>query len=1231
MSINTGNDYIYKYPFYNVKNTILDNLYNSDIINQYSLEKYNNINNNYKGFLLKLLDIYKIFFNSLDIDIDINKNLNLFNKIIINNIIKEQKNIKEENRLKNKRSYSQISEIKKKSSDIKKKQFKKKYIKPSTTNIRRRNLKIKTKGGNISYNYSNIVKYYLKNQYIFDNKHDFHNLITNNEYKYNENDIKTEDNETITINELKDLYKKDERDIFYNIISKDIDIINNLYYFSIFDSIDIDKTKFYGKSIFEKLDLTDEEVISNLKKDFKLYIEDILNKANYIHDVNLTSGSIDKNLTSSLTKLGLSVDLYNELNNYKEDYVKFVKLLNEYLNDKRIITIVDTYDSASINTIEAQEKLNNYITTDIVNNIAFISNNIYEENNLTAIPDELKDIFKCFNNDTIELFTLGYYIEANGFKTAFIFKNKEIIDRIIQNLTQKNITYNFKKLKKNNNIYEINNNNFDYYAFDLLDNNTRNFNSKNRISNIINNFIDNFKNDNNNIFGFIDNNKILEKNIDYYIISYLYLSNSDFNKKGTEINNNIHKKIAKILFDLKKGGDVAKLLFVFYYNYFDEKSDTNIVNIKNKLIPDVLNFSSNDKLAALASIVRKSNSVLFSDPSIFSIFMYKNNKDKNIDIKKIFSWFKLYFGDILTSKNINIFNKINNLNGNENIKLLNNIIKIINENNIQLYIKKDNINTFNNINIELENIKNNNSDKEDLIQSIEKYLKIFTSQYISQENINNNYIKEILFIYIDDIIENIKNNFKNEIVINYFTEKILFNSIQDLNDTKKYNIIFKEIVKTLLNNIYNIIYKLFDIIKDKIKNTQLDLTDSDNLYDLLIKINSIIKIIEIFLFYTEKNIENKKRKKEENKKETINNIFDFFEDLENYIKNIIFYKYINDIGLIRELNPEKTKTLNLYNVSDFLRVELKQGIFDIKIRDKAIKQEYEIRRNIDSIFNRLLSGINIINYIVIFQKFYMYFDILLNNFKILEDIDIDISFKKYLNELIYYIKKIYYYSYLQIYTLGFELNTEQYINFIFANIRDAITTASNDKFQFNSKKNELDPSIIEENIIKGDEMIKIIEEKISIFKEKVSTFHNNILIENTKNEDIIILITDINPEINIPKKIKEPTEKLKINLDNIFKNINENTIKTDILSKFNKIDDDEGKLIKIEISNENIIIKKIFNIYNFFINNKEINESIIENIYEPSSKMDISHGGGLFNIISLENPLNFKDILKIFN
>jgi len=96
-------------------------------------------------------------------------------------------------------------------------------------------------------------------------------------------------------------------------------------------------------------------------------------------------------------------------------------------------------------------------------------------------------------------------------------------------------------------------------------------------------------------------------------------------------------------------------------------------------------------------------------------------------------------------------------------------------------------------------------------------------------------------------------------------------------------------------------------------------------------------------------------------------------------------------------------------------------------------------------------------------------------------------------------------------------------------------------------------------------MIKIIEEKISIFKEKVSTFHNNILIENIKNEDIIILITDINPEINIPKKIKEPTEKLKINLDNIFKNINENTIKTDILSNFNKIDDEEGKLIKIKI------------------------------------------------------------------
>jgi len=1204
----TGNDFIYNYPFQIKKNDILDNitcLYNNQYIN-YNID----------------FDICKIILNLLEIDIDIDFNYNYKkSNQSLKNLSLKKLSLKN---LKSVKSFKGFKSIKKLN-------------------------KFKKTAGSMYFNYSNLSKYFLKNNYIFDNKHDFGDKDIDKDYLYKENDIDTYSDDKIIKDELKLLFKKKERDIFYNLISKELDITTNILYFSIFDFIDVKNPEIIGQSIFK--DISTSDIITlNIEK----FIDNFLNTDNskFISDANLTSGSIDKNLNSTLSRLGLSSSsLFTDLITYKNDYENLVKKFNEYINKKRIITVEDCYDSAPLDIEAAKKFIEKYKDNNVLNEISYINKLINDDINIIDIEDNLKNIFKSFNIKTQSLFTIGYYKYNEIINTAFIFKNKEIITNILTNITNiTNLNYLFK-LKKIDNYYEkVDNDDFDYYAFDLLNN--RNFNSINNIINMINDIVDKIKSYE-TLELFLKNNLklILKSNtFNFIIIIYIYLSL--INSIPFE---ELHKEVVLILFDLKKTGDLSKVLFVFYYNYLNNKSPSTIKNIKeNNIISNNLHFSSNDKLTALSSILRKSNNVFFADATNFSICIYNNNKDDNVDIKKIFNWFNIYFGNILISSSFNLFENIKNKlstfsqNNNTNyIIYLNNLICLL-LNNISFTLEfkknKDNIiiSSFNN---QLDNILSNNNildnDKININDNINKIKEIIININVSL-NLNN-YIKLIFIIYLEEVKNNFQNNFKSAYIINYFTEKILFSSI-NLDITNIYYSLFETIVKKFLNNILENFILLFDTIIKKIDTTTIDFTNSDNIFDILKKLNSIIKIVEIFLFKKE-DLSTEKRKSVDSssskieKNISISNMFDFFEDLEKYIKNIIFYKYseIEQYYNIFKKPPSKLNLFDIIRPSSTLYSDLKNSVFDdIKIEEK-INSISKIYKTGEDIYRKLFNGINIINYIIIFQKYYTFFDLLLNDFKFLNDNeDLDKEFNNNIINFINSIKKLYYYSYLQIYTLGYDINSpdnniSNFLDTIKTTLNKIIISIASDKNPLENKKIILSDEIINENINKGKIINDTINSKIEELKDKISLFSytiniKSLNIENHKN--IIILKTDI-PNINSSKgKSKTEIEQLKISLDTIFKNIPENK---EIISFINdlletnktyfNLNDDNIK--KIEDINKLNIIKKIINIHNYLIYNEEppIPMEGIEEIIETASPMQLGGRNKKINVINILQPL----------
>jgi len=1186
-SIKTGSDFVYKKHFQNKKIQIMDEL---------SKPYKKSINNDIK------LDISRVLLILLGIDYDIN-----FDN-------------------ENERNY--ILKPNKKSSNSKGK--KKAY----------------TYGGMNFDNYNELIKNYLLNQYIFDCNHDFGTEFTiksgddtddnsfGKQYVYTDEDINAP---PIIQNELIKLYKKNEKEIFYDFILKDYTISSRILYFSIFDFINFQIKDYIGKSIYAGKSPTE---IIEITKTMQKFIETIIgHNSKFITDCNLSRGIIDiKHITNTFGRLNIPITYIDDVIKYKKDYAELVGDFNKYLNNNRVITLEDCFDPAGVQQELAEKYMNELNEKKSLVLFSYITSILTDEseNNKLDIPDELRNLFMSLNKITRQLFICQYYKDGEKYKPCLIFKNTDMINFVISIIKQISKPA-LKNLINKSGIYERTDETLmSNYAYDLFE--IKNFNSIQNIKKVINKIIKKIK-EKDTLYNFINSVKI-SNNMEFFMVIYCYCC---FIKEYIKSDNNddilsfiipdeIHKKVARVYFDFKYVGDLSKVLFVFYYNYLNNLNLPELTeaqkNIQTYFIPGKLHFSSNDILTTLASILRKSNTVCYSDVSSFSINIYNHMADENINTSKLFLWFSIYFNNKFLPYNFNIeiFDIVEKyiqtkLNPDDTItKFLynfNEIIKSITKQTlIDVKIKEKNKNTLINF------ISYIDKEKPEILQIIPldkyQYLKDLIRDELNETIGISNYIKLLFVVHLEELIEEVKKKLLSEFSIDYFTLKIFFNKIK-INKSESYYKLFYLIVKKYLEKLNENFENLIKLLINEIKtNTTYDFTDTDNIQDILIKIESIIKIIELFLYIEkpqggkmeidEPSTTGKKRKLEgkqlENK--TINNIFDFYEDLNSYVSQIIYYKYITDVNfenkeelkrvLIKPTVSQKPgQKLNIFSMlfSPYLLNDYIKDIFNVKYDDTielTEKNKINFIKKMQSLFNSLFININIINYISTFQKYNEHFNQLLSSdFKFLGvsfNIEIINAFKKF----IYDIKKIYYYSFIQIYSLGYydtldgtETEIEHFFKSIKQSISENISIVASSKTFKNKQQKEIPLTVqeIAENEKIGNEMIFEISKKIDELQEKITSFDVILETRLTTEEHKKIIIYKRNPD---KKQIAlDPSQAIQISLESSF--TERIDIITSLIEQFNSPILNKISLITDQSINEDF--NKLINIYNYLLLNEK--------------------------------------------
>jgi len=502
--------------------------------------------------------------------------------------------------------------------------------KPEKKKIRR--------GGTIVFDTNDkYIEGFLQNQFIFDNKHDFSLTGDNKKYLYSASDIKSTDPDVLLF--LNNLISKDERYIFFNLLQRNIVIIQNILYIT-FNTIDtVEQTTLFGNAqlIEDTVNIT-----ANIIDFFEQTLQVV--NAKYITDGNL---NVKTEKETAPTEI-----LFNSV----------AKTINNYLKNNCLFTIENCYDSLSINIPEVYVKFNEQAFRDNIEKYAFISSHIFEFEPNILPPTANKSIFKAFREETCRLFNVVYYKHENDYRAALLLKATNIVN-VLTTLDKRRLII-LEKI--GNGIYQeiipttaiVNTDINRFYAFDL--NNIKNFNSpKNIISFISSNF---------------DNSKITKSGIKF-IYSYVYKYYELQPPSNAEI---CKKRTAYILFDLKKAGDMCKMLFAFYYNYI-KNSAPPIIDLSTINIPTI-GFTSNDKLAALNSIFKQSNNVFFCDKSTNTIYIY-NNTNGTFNMNILYLWLNKYFclDKEKFNHTFNLFQKLN-----DNIDDFNDIFAMIGNNSKEI-------------------------------------------------------------------------------------------------------------------------------------------------------------------------------------------------------------------------------------------------------------------------------------------------------------------------------------------------------------------------------------------------------------------------------------------------------------------------------------------------------------------------------------------------------------------
>jgi len=804
-------------------------------------------------------------------------------------------------------------------------------------------MKSSTKGGAFSFTPSPLIQNFLNYQYIFDNYHDFNDYKEiPDEYFYKTVDIQD--------GELKKLYGLREPIIFSKIITQSPDILDDILYFSIYNFVNYQKEV---DEIIGKIMVKNQKDIDLMKTNIEQFLKDIMGvkEVNYVVDMKINFGNMS-NLSKfgdKLKSLGVITNVSNLLNE-SSNWELIKKQIIDLFSKKRFYTLEDIFDSAPLNCEEKALKfLNDKIKEDEpINALGYISHLIFGNEDFGSDLQPHKNIFKAFKENIRDIFNVVYYKEGvNDYRVALIFKNKtlfeqlkrhippSIIEKFINLITvSSSLPYLYKKHQNGD------------YAIDICKNQKK--------------IVFEIKNVVNMIKKLVLINKIKEIGLkDLNNIIATYVAYCIYPHMDTDLTPDKKKEIARAYFDLKKSGDIARILFVFFYNYLKKN---NINNDTMKHITNDICYTGNDKLADLNSIIRKGNNVIFPDTANYSICLFNiNNKDYSF--KDFYISTNIYFISKFISNNFDIFQYIND------------------EEIIFRETRTDEFKRFNNIirNISYEKIlllKDNVPNTPNIYNEVKKQIKKDFMDFMTKMgyDFDRRNIKKFLIEILNDCEIHIKEpSFKSKVSelltkVNRVIETDIFKIANEIDLTYtdcNYN--HKEIENELL---------------DKLEKIKIRIRNGEDINTLLEEVNNIkfkYFYIKFLHFLTLLN--------DISKYETSFNI-----NLNKYMKYILF-GYLTNVSVNIKNNLENVKVISYFSEKViFNKVEIDHKNRDIfynitkrvldninKNNNEIIIKFKEIIEGLDDTENKLLNPQNlkklfmtIHNYLKIIDTFVFY-------------------------------------------------------------------------------------------------------------------------------------------------------------------------------------------------------------------------------------------------------------------
>jgi hypothetical protein len=396
----------------------------------------------------------------------------------------------------------------------------------------------------------------------------------------------------------------------------------------------------------------------------------------------------------------------------------------------------------------------------------------------------------------------------------------------------------------------------------------------------------------------------------------------------------------------------------------------------------------------------------------------------------------------------------------------------------------------------------NNNAKEDY--EIIKIVELFELLHIVQQlkaktkqdlkAIINTHILNIFKIYKENVLENIKNNLTINETIIFFVEEIIFNKIDFTNIDKK-NKFYLCLYKIAQNILFYINEKTANILNNIIAfvSNNYNLLNQDKLKDLFIKINSVLKIIEFFIFYT----------KIENRTTDITTIHGAFSKMSIFIESLVNYE--------RNLTNSTKIQLNIYTLlnetSDRRDIHpLELELLGTNYAPRAPLDNASVKAN--SLFRTIFKHSENIFFITHFNNAFNIFDKLLNDsFKLIND-DKTAEYKINAEELINIVKKIYSYSYLQIYSKIFSTDLSNFISSII-NVINKLKDKIEARPDITVENKNIIKNIFENNLIPQIETSKnnleLMEKKIKDPNISTVEQYNKISLDEFKEKTASVL------------------------------------------------------------------------------------------------------------------------------